>query len=47
MSEVGTNLDLKVRPPIRITCGPLTFRGYNLKNTWNFFILKNKRSETA
>ena len=40
MSEDGTNSHLKVRPPIRIACGPRTLRGYNLKNTGNFFILK-------
>ena len=40
MNEDGSNSHFKVWPPIRIACGPLTLRGYNLKNTEHFFILK-------
>ena len=45
MSEDESNSHLKKRPPIRIACGPLILRCYNLKNTGNFFILKKKNEQ--
>ena len=49
MSEYGTNLHLKKDTPCknRVRYGPLTLRGYNLKNTEYFFILKNKSRKNA